>query len=167
MVAATVARRLEQIVRLRMEEIPVVLVQGPRSVGKTTMLRSLAASFSVDMVDLDDPATRAVAELDPRILVTGPRPVLIDEYQHVPGLVAAIKNQLNQYGSPGQFVLTGSAVDRGYTAGALAVPDRPALSLAPLPVFPRREIRSPGEPGRPAIHRPRIRVRPLPVRYDP
>ena len=108
--AATVARRLEEIVRLRMDEIPVVLVQGPRSVGKTTLLRSLAASFSVEMIDLDDPATRAVGELDPRILVTGPRPVLVDEYQHVPGLVAAIKNQLNQDGSPGQFVLTGSTV---------------------------------------------------------
>ena len=93
-----------------MEEIPVVLVQGPRSVGKTTLLRSLAASFSVEMIDLDDPATRTFARLDPRILVTGPRPVLIDEYQHVPGLLAAIKNQLNQDGSPGQFVLTGSTV---------------------------------------------------------
>ena len=111
----------------------MVLVQGPRSVGKTTMLRSLAASFSVDMVDLDDPATRAVAELDPRILVTGPRPVLIDEYQHVPGLVAAIKNQLNQDGSPGQFVLTGSAVTEAI---------RPELSrfltgrLYRLPLYP-------------------------------
>ena len=62
---ATVARQLEGIVRLRMEEIPVVLVQGPRSVGKTTLLRSLAASFSVEMIDLDDPATRTFARLDP------------------------------------------------------------------------------------------------------
>lgn len=105
-----VARRLEEIVRLRMEEIPVVLVQGPRSVGKTTLLRSLAASFAVEMIDLDDPATRSAAELDPRILVSGPRPVLIDEYQHVPAVLATIKNQLNRDGSPGQFVLTGSTV---------------------------------------------------------
>ena len=108
--AVTIGRRLEEIVRLRMDEIPVVLVQGPRSVGKTTLLRSLAESFSVEVVDLDEPVTRAAGELDPRILVTGPRPVLIDEYQHVPGLLAAIKNQLNQDGSPGQFVLTGSTV---------------------------------------------------------
>ena len=138
--AATIARRLEEIVRLRMDEIPVVLVQGPRSVGKTTLLRSLAASFSVEIIDLDDPVTRAAAELDPRILVSGPRPVLIDEYQHVPSLVAGIKNQLNRDGSPRQFVLTGSTVSDAA---------RPDLSrfltgrLYRLPLYPF----SPGRAG--------------------
>lgn len=110
MVADLIVRRLEEIVRLRMCEIPVVLVQGPRSGGKTTLLRALATSSGVEMIDLDDPRTRAAGWDDPRLLVTGPRPVLIDEYQHVPDLLGAIKNQLNQDGSPGQFILTGSTV---------------------------------------------------------
>ncbi len=131
--ADRIVRRLEEIVRLRMNEIPVVLVQGPRSGGKTTLLQTLASSTGVDMIDLDDPITRAAGRDDPRLLVTGPRPILIDEYQHVPDLLGAIKNQLNQDGSPGQFVLTGS------TVSAAVLPEMSRFltgRLYRLPLFP-------------------------------
>jgi predicted AAA+ superfamily ATPase len=51
---------------------------------------------------------RAAAAADPGFLVSGPGPVLIDEFQHVPEILDAIKAELNTDTRPGRFVLTGS-----------------------------------------------------------
>ena len=91
-----------------MGEIPVMALQGPRSVGKSTLLRSLASAAGHEVIDLDDPDTRDTVADDPSLFVSGPRPVFIDEYQHVPELLSAIKAELNRDGSSGQFVITGS-----------------------------------------------------------
>lgn len=103
-----VGRRITELVRMRMDEIPVILIHGPRSVGKTTVLRSLASSWSVEIIDLDEPSVRAAAHASPELLTSGSAPILIDEHQHVRQLPSLIKNRLNSDGSPGQFVLTGS-----------------------------------------------------------
>ena len=60
------------------------------------------------MVDLDDPAIREAASDDPALFVSGPGPVFVDEYQHVPELLDAIKSELNRDGSSGRFVIAGS-----------------------------------------------------------
>ena len=91
-----------------MAEFPVVLLQGPRSVGKSTLLRAIFEEYGGQLVDLDDPAVRAAASDDPGAFVAGERPVFIDEYQHVPEVLDSIKAELNRDGSSGQFVLTGS-----------------------------------------------------------
>lgn len=104
----TVARRITDIVLSLLGEEPVVALQGPRSVGKTTLLRAIAAQLGADVVDLDDLSTRDAAEADPALLVGGDGPVCIDEYQHVPAMLDAIKAELNLDGSPGRFLLTGS-----------------------------------------------------------
>lgn len=103
-----IQRRLDGIVRRRMGESPVVLLQGPRSVGKSTLLRALATRYDRPVIDLDDLAIRAAVANDPALFVSGNRPVFIDEYQHVPDLLDAMKADLNREGSPGRFVLTGS-----------------------------------------------------------
>lgn len=103
-----ISRRIEEIATQRIGEIPVVALLGPRSVGKSTLLRSLAAAAGADIIDLDDPATRTAVADDPSLFAQGPRPVFIDEYQHVPDLLSAIKAELNRDGSSGQFVITGS-----------------------------------------------------------
>ena len=60
-------------------------------------------------MDLDDPATREAVSVDPANAVAGRTPVCIDEYQHVPELLGAIKSRLNREGSsPGTALLTGS-----------------------------------------------------------
>lgn len=102
------ARRLERLVLERLREEPALLLQGPRSVGKSTLLRAIATANAVSVVDLDDLATRDAARLDPSLYASGNRPVLIDEYQKVPTILDAIKAELNQSSAPGQFVLTGS-----------------------------------------------------------
>ena len=103
-----VKRRLEKVAVSRMAESPVVLLQGPRSVGKSTLLRILAERYGGRVVDLDDPAVRAAVGDDPGLFVSGRGPVFIDEYQHVPVLLDSIKAELNRDGSPGRFMLAGS-----------------------------------------------------------
>ena len=76
--------------------------------GKSTLLQQLARELGAGIVDLDDPALREVAQADPGTLVAGPAPVCVDECQHVPGILDAIKAELNRDLRPGRFVLAGS-----------------------------------------------------------
>jgi len=101
-------RRLLEVVLQRVTEEPVVILTGPRTVGKSTLLAGLATEFGRPAFDLDRPDVRAAAAADPGFLVSGPEPVLIDEFQHVPEILDAIKAELNQDTRPGRFVLTGS-----------------------------------------------------------
>ena len=91
-----------------MSEEPVVILTGPRTVGKSTLLAALAAEFDRPVLDLDRPDARAAAASDPGFIVSGPGPVLIDEFQHVPEILDAIKAELNMDTRPGRYVLTGS-----------------------------------------------------------
>lgn len=101
-------RRLESVVRGLLTEEPVVAVQGARTVGKSTMVRALAASVGRSVVDLDDPETRDAVDASPSAFATAEPPVFIDEYQHAPSILDAIKAELSRDLRPGRFVLTGS-----------------------------------------------------------
>lgn len=102
-------RRILEVVYRQIANWPVVILEGPRTVGKSTLLREIATSSGVRIVDLDEPDVRSQVEADPQGYVKRTRPILIDEYPKVPHLIQHIKAQLNRDGSPGQFVLTGSA----------------------------------------------------------
>ena len=91
-----------------MAEESVVILTGPRTVGKSTLLAGLGREFDRPVLDLDRPDARAAAAADPGFLVSGPGPVLIDEFQHVPEILDGIKAELNSDTRPGRFVLTGS-----------------------------------------------------------
>ncbi len=101
-------RRLEPVVRGLLEEEPVVAVHGARTVGKSTMVQALAASAGRSVVDLDDPETRDAVDASPSAFAAAEPPVFIDEYQHAPAILDAIKAELNRDLRPGRFVLTGS-----------------------------------------------------------
>jgi predicted AAA+ superfamily ATPase len=92
----------------RLADEPALVLNGPRTVGKSTLLHALADRLGRSVIDCDDPATRAAVRADPGRFVSGPGPILIDEYQHVPDLLSAIKAELNRDLSPGRFVLAGS-----------------------------------------------------------
>jgi predicted AAA+ superfamily ATPase len=92
---------LTEIVR----EHPAVLVVGPRATGKTTTSERQAAT----PIRLGNPRQAAAAMADPTAIIRGrAAPILIDEWQIVPEMLAAIKEQVDQRPTPGQFIVTGS-----------------------------------------------------------
>ncbi|RIK05060.1 MAG: ATP-binding protein [Acidobacteria bacterium] len=103
-----VPRRITDVVLRRMDESPVVVLEGARTIGKSTLLRQIAEKYGVGVIDLDDLATRDAVSADPAFFVGGERPVVVDEFQHVPEVLDAIKAELNRDSSPGRFVLAGS-----------------------------------------------------------
>ncbi len=58
---------------------------------------------------MDEPEQRAVAAADPAVLLDGPGPVLIDEWQHVPPVWDAVRRAVDRGAVPGRFLLAGSA----------------------------------------------------------
>jgi predicted AAA+ superfamily ATPase len=101
-------RRVLDVARQRMTESAVLALQGARSVGKSTVLASIAAEHQVGIIDLDNSTQAALVAASPDDFVLGFSPVCIDEYQRVPELLQAIKGELNRRHVPGRFVLTGS-----------------------------------------------------------
>ena len=101
-------RRAAEIVSVRLLEEPVVALQGPRTVGKSTLLVEVSGRHGVAVVDLDDPVVRDAVAADPATFVSGPSPVCIDEFQRAPVVLDAIKSELNRRLAPGRFVITGS-----------------------------------------------------------
>lgn len=127
-----VPRRLYPIALQRLADDPVVLLEGPRSVGKSTLLRELADAQGAHVLDLDDPAMRDLVDADPATFVSGARPVFIDEYQKAPIVLDAIKAELNRDTRPGRFLLTGSAKHDALPRAAQALTGR----LTKLTVYP-------------------------------
>lgn len=58
-------RRLSTVVRARLAEEPVIVLNGPRTVGKSTLLGQLAEHLGRIVIDCDDPATRSAVRDDP------------------------------------------------------------------------------------------------------
>lgn len=107
-ISGIVPRRLHDIALERLADEPVIALQGPRAVGKSTLLAGLASTLGGELVDLDDPELRDAVRRDPGTFLAGPSPVCIDEYQHVPEVLDAIKAELNRDLRPGRYVITGS-----------------------------------------------------------
>ena len=106
-----IKRNLENVVRQVTREYPVLLVTGPRQVGKTTMLQKLMEGTERGYVTLDDLNERNIAKTDPELFLQLHKPpVLIDEVQYAPELFTYIKIYVDKNHEPGAFWLTGSQV---------------------------------------------------------
>jgi predicted AAA+ superfamily ATPase len=125
-------RRLIDVAGARFLEEPVLILNGPRTVGKSTLLDQLAGRLGRPVIDCDDPATRSAMRADPGRFVESAEPVLIDEYQHVPELLEAIKAQLNRDLRPSRYVLAGSTRYAAVPAAAQALTGRVDI----IPVLP-------------------------------
>jgi predicted AAA+ superfamily ATPase len=102
-------RRLSKLLETLAAEEPVIALHGPRSVGKSTLLREFAETHAVPVIDLDDAAVRDAVLANPTLAVSQHTPVCLDEYQRAPDLLDAIKARLNPEGTlPRTAVLTGS-----------------------------------------------------------
>jgi uncharacterized protein len=86
-------------------QLPAILVTGPRATGKTTT----AARHARTVVRLDRAAEAVAFQADPdAALRAQSEPVLLDEWQTVPGVLGAVKRAVDSDPSPGRFLLTGS-----------------------------------------------------------
>jgi predicted AAA+ superfamily ATPase len=93
-----------------LQDLPAVLIHGPRQCGKTTLARIVGEARGFRYFNFDDAALREAAEQDPIGFVAElPRRAILDEVQHVPRLFAALKSAIDRDRASGRFLLTGSA----------------------------------------------------------
>lgn len=103
-------RSMEKTVLWIQNSFPVLLITGPRQVGKTTMLKKLSDE-NRQYVTLDDPLLRELAVKDPALFLQRfEPPVIIDEIQYAPELFPYIKMYVDKNRHNGDFWLTGSQV---------------------------------------------------------
>lgn len=103
-----VKRALESVILETSKTFPVVLVTGPRQVGKTTLLETLAENDR-EYVSLDNPIIRQLAIEEPDLFLQRyTPPVIIDEIQYAPELLPYIKIHVDKHKKNGDFWLTGS-----------------------------------------------------------
>ena len=103
-------RVADEILKRKLEGKGAVLIEGPKWCGKTTTAEQIAGSI----LYMDDPEKREqnalMATLNPKMLLDGDGPRLIDEWQIVPKLWDAIRFEIDHRKGFGHFILTGSAV---------------------------------------------------------
>lgn len=116
----------------RLVAMGAVLIEGVKGCGKTETARRAAASEV--LLDVDPQAVMKAA-IDPGLLLDGPTPRLVDEWQRVPAVWDAVRRSVDRRGLPGQFILTGSAtpsadVQRHSGAGRFGVLRMRTMTLA-------------------------------------
>lgn len=103
-----IARWLETRLRETLKSHPVVVLTGPRQVGKSTLLEH--AEFLKDWryITLDNPDALEQAQEDPKGLLWEDRPTIIDEAQRCPKLMLTVKYLVDKSGRHRNFILSGS-----------------------------------------------------------
>ncbi len=102
-----ITRKYEKTLRAMFRQFPVLLVTGPRQVGKTALVRRVFPN--ADYVSLDLPSLAHQAETVPEeFLRTFRAPLIIDEVQYAPSLFRYLKVIVDRDRKPGRFILTGS-----------------------------------------------------------
>ncbi|HSU14259.1 ATP-binding protein [Longimicrobium sp.] len=104
-------RNLLTCLQEAVSDTPVVLVNGARQTGKSTLVQSLAGTgFEARYLTLDDATALAAARTAPAEFIGGmDGPVILDEVQRAPELFVALKATIDRARRPGRFLLTGSA----------------------------------------------------------
>ncbi len=110
-------RHVQGLIEEALRDTPVVLLNGPRQAGKSTLAGMLVEhGIMRHYVTLDDVTALGAARADPTGFLDGlPQGTVIDEVQRAPELVLPIKALVDRRRTPGRFLLTGSA-------NALALP---------------------------------------------
>ena len=131
-----ITRHMEKPVMELNEQYPVLLLTGPRQVGKTTMLDHLleVEGKGRKKVSLDDLTLRELAKTDPKMFFQLYQPpLLIDEVQYAPELFPYIKIMVDERHQPGDFWLTGSQLFKMMEGVQESLAGRVALlHLSPL-----------------------------------
>ena len=109
-----VRRAVDEALDELLLQLPAILLDGPKAVGKTTTATQRARTTKKLYLqqDLDR------AALSPNWLVEGQKPILLDEWQKFPQSWELVRESVDSDYSGGQFLLTGSLPDSGTHSGA-------------------------------------------------
>jgi predicted AAA+ superfamily ATPase len=125
---------LHRVLDEKSTEFAATSIEGPKAVGKTeTAQRRANTDYR-----LDGPAGQVVAA-NPRVVLTGEPPILIDEWQRVPATWDVIRRAVDDGASPGSYLLAGSASEHGAHTGAGRIL---TLRMRPL-TLSEREVEAP------------------------
>lgn len=103
-------RHIQAKLTAALADTRVVLLNGARQVGKSTLAQQLAQQRGGQYFTLDDPVIAELARTDPSALIGGAAGLtVIDEVQSAPALFPALKREVDRNPAPGRFLLTGSA----------------------------------------------------------
>ncbi len=128
-----VPRMADDHIRMLVSEEPAVLIEGPRGSGKSTLLRAIADEYRVPIVDLDDLPTRTAVVEGSVAPLLSPGLVVIDEFQHAPGVLTTVKRVVDREGGVGRFLIAGSVSGRLLPAGTETLTGRVhRVTLMPL-----------------------------------
>ena len=105
-----IPRHAQTAVTAALSDTRVVVINGARQTGKSTLARLVMADFpGSELRFLDEAPVRAAALADPALFVRHSGLLVIDEVQRAPDLFLAIKHEVDTDPRPGRFLLTGSA----------------------------------------------------------
>ena len=129
-----IQRHMEAIITDCIKQFPIILVTGPRQVGKTTLLQYICNEF--EYITFDDPIIlkEAIEETN-LFLKNNEPPLLIDEVQYAPQIFRYLKMYVDKNKIKGSFALTGSQafeLMKGVSetlAGRMAIIELKGLSL--------------------------------------
>ncbi len=126
-------RNVERMVRLALADTPLVLLNGARQTGKTTLARQLAKELGAQYFTFDDPTSLGLASNDPVSFAQGLSCMaVLDEIQKVPELIPALNVRIDSRPAPGCFLLTSSANARMQSRYYESLAGRVEV----IPVFP-------------------------------
>lgn len=128
-------RYIDLMLKEYLKSSGAVYLRGPKWVGKTTSCMQIAKSI----IKIDDPIFRdnniSIAKINPTILLSGEKPLLLDEWQIAPQLWNAVRFQVDKLGEVGLFILTGSAtpiIDDSHHSGVGRIAN---LTMLPMSLY--------------------------------
>ena len=104
-------RIIESQIERKMKSSGAVLIAGPKFCGKTTT----AMRFAKSARKLSTESEISLARMEPRVVLEGEKPRLIDEWQAVPQILDEVRNYVDENAGFGQFILTGSSTPEDKT----------------------------------------------------
>ena len=101
-------RSIEQVINEYKEQFPILLLTGPRQVGKSTLFKELFRT-EYKYFSLDDPILKEQIVNDPRLfLKNNPEKLIIDEVQYAPSIFPYLKMKVDENREDGMYLMTGS-----------------------------------------------------------
>lgn len=101
------SRQMKPLIQALIKQFPVVLVTGPRQVGKSTLLQEISEDYQY--VTFDDPMVLSMAKNDPSLFMLNySGKLILDEVQYAPELFSSLKLAIDKQKMLGLYLLSGS-----------------------------------------------------------